>query len=286
MQNWRTVVRKLKRRIDRIVKRIRSYRYKFWITPRSQITAVDIALLKDVNRPVFFHCPTGQPENGMTSTVKKHFESVGDFVLHNHVTTNTLTPDTNIAFVTYSNYSHLTLVEKCYRKYGIQPFVLGKSVSNWSWLQKIILVRELMDELPVAMEYIVATDASDVIVVNDPALIIERFNQLDCDMLFCNTVADWPPNPDLAHFEANCYPTAPHHCHLSAGAYVARRSKLNLYLDAILDASKTQMEWTLHAGKFDDQASWRHLHRQHYPKIKVDHNSSVFCRFDIYRDQR
>jgi hypothetical protein len=123
--------------------------------------------------------------------------------------------------------------------------------------------------------------------LRDPAPLVERFLSCQTDILFCNTIVDWPPNTECRDFESATYPDHPFHCHLSAGAYFARTHILLGYLRQLQAAHAAGETWTLgfHA-RFDDQLAWRHLHRREYPRIKVDASSRIFRRYDIYRGTR
>jgi hypothetical protein len=230
--------------------------------------------------PIFLHKPRGTPRDGITLGVWINFNRLARTVTRN-LSSRRYSRLHNVTFVTYSTYSSLRLVEKCYLAYGMDYVVLGKHVAHWSWLKKIDLVLTWLATCNT--DYIVVTDANDVLLIGNPSPIVEYFNEYDCDVLFCNTVADWPPHEEYRLFESITYATHPLHSHLSAGGFMARRVALGSYLHEIVKAHQEGETWMLFDGSFDDQLSWRHLHYKYYPRVKVDYRSLIFKRYDIFR---
>ena len=241
------------------------------------------ALILESQTPIFYHKPDGQVPNGMTKQVIRDFHKLCKQVIQNKSQIHYPTI-ANLTFMTYSNYQSKTLLERCYDAYRIKNYVVvGREVVQWDWMAKIQPVLTYLESTACRSEYIVVTDASDVLMVNNPSHIIEYFEGYDCDLLFCNTMADWPPNKRCRDFETLTYYTHPLHCRLSAGGYIGHKSALIRYLREIIEAYHEEASWTQYKGRFDDQLSWRHLHCQYYPRIKVDYKSLIFRRFDIFR---
>jgi hypothetical protein len=233
---------------------------------------------------LFYHCPHGQPENGINLNTKFEFHALSRRILSNPNNKKYSFPK-SIAIVTYNNRQHSSLIEKCYDTYGVIPyFVLAKKYTPWDWLGKIKSVLDFLSS-PSAekYEYVLATDASDVLLINSPTDIIERFSSYDAEIVFCNTVANWPPNDTYNNFELSKYYSTPFHAHLSAGGYFGKKEFILKYLKEIIDAHNNQATWAFFNGRFDDQQSWRHLHQKYYPKLKIDNKSLIFKRFDNFR---
>lgn len=227
--------------------------------------------------------PHGQAANGITKQVVRDFHQLANQIIRNKNQIQ-YPAIANLTFITYSNYQAKTLLERCYDAYGMTNYVVvGREVLEWHWMAKIQPVLTYLESTECPSEYIVLTDARDVLMVNNPSQIIQYFESYHCDLLFCNTMADWPPNKTYRDFETLTYYTHPLHCRLSAGGYIARKSALMNYLRQIIEAATEGAPWTQYKGGFDDQLSWRHLHCNYYPHIKVDYKSLIFRRFDSFR---
>lgn len=188
-----------------------------------------------------------------------------------------------VTVVTYHNYGFKCLIERCYESYGIENYVvLGGHVKDWDWGSKIQIVLDYLLSGVCSTQYILCTDANDVLMVNDPAFLLDRFRSYSCEILFCNTFVDFPICKVCRDFETFTYYTHPLHCRLSAGAYIAEREPLIGYLEKLVAAYQGREPWAMDEGVFTDQLGWRHLHVQHYPKLKVDFQSRIFKRYDLF----
>lgn len=230
-----------------------------------------------MNDPVFYHCP-----NGIAAKSRRQFRSLARRTLTEMP--RRLAPKHTL-FVTYNNKEKPMLVERCYELAGIDAVTVAKNFHPWNWMGKIAPLKDYLDAVGPDVQYVVATDANDVLLVGDPASIIERFEQYDCDILFCNTMANWPRNTVYAAFEAKTYSESKYHCHLSAGGYVGRVPAVLCCLNRIVSAWKRRELWACFRSRFDDQHAWRHLHYIMYPRVKVDYRKLVFCRFDHRRKE-
>jgi len=233
---------------------------------------------------IFLHRPHGQPCHGITREVVADFQRLSRLVLRNPDRRRYAAPP-GVTFVTYSNRSRQSLIERCYEAYGIRGVaVLGRGVACWDWAVKVRLVLEYLDSGACATPYVVATDADDMLLAGDPAPLLERFLSYSCGILFCNTFVDWPPHRGYRDFETLRYYARPLHCHLSAGGLVAERGVLASRLRELLSAYERKEPWAWVGDVFDDQLGWRHLHHEHYPAIQVDCDCRVFKRYDLFRN--
>jgi len=250
----------------------------------SSLEASFVASLYPARDPIFIHRPNGEPSHGITEDVVRDFQNLQKIVLANSTRISYAKPR-EATFITYNSFPEESLIERCYKAYGIEDaVVLGRGVEKWDWYAKVGLVLEYLDSGGCGTPYVLVTDAKDVLMINNPAPLIDRFLTCNAEILFCNTFVDWPPNAECRDFEIATYPSNPLHCRLSAGAYLARTESLLRYLRRLQAAHATEEAWTLgFHGRFDDQLAWRHLHRQEYPRIQVDSLSKIFRRYDIFR---
>jgi len=233
---------------------------------------------------IFLHRPHGLPCHGITREVVRDFDRLSRLLLANHGTRRYSVP-ADVTLVTYNTRPYKSRLERCCEAQGIDELiVLGKEVTQWSWSVKVRLVLDYLEAGHCRTRYLLATDADDVLIVNDPAALLDRFRSYSCDVLFCNTFVDWPPNNLYRDFETLKYYKHPLHCHLSAGGYVGDREALVSYLRMLIEAYEKREDWVLFNGAFDDQLGWRTLHYKYYPKLQVDTECRVFKRFDIFKD--
>lgn len=233
---------------------------------------------------IFLHRPHGQSWHGITGDVIRDFDRLAHLVLQNPDGKRYVKPD-DVTFITYHNYKFKTLLERCYEAYGIRSFsVLGREVARWDWSHKVRLVLKYLESGGCTTPYVVCTDADDVLMVRDPGTVLDRFRACSCDLLFCNTFVDFPPNQEYRDFETLRYYTHPLHCRLSAGAYVAEVEALAGCLRELVEACDENLPWAMHDGTFVDQLGWRHLHAKYYPRIQVDSQCLIFKRYDLFKD--
>lgn len=233
---------------------------------------------------IFLHRPHGQPCHGITPEIVQDFELLSRILLSNPGVRRYSVP-ADLTLVTYNNRPFKSRLERCYEACGIeQAVVLGKEVARWDWSAKVRLVLEFLEAGRCMTRYLAATDADDVLIVNDPATLLDRFRGYSCDVLFCNTFVDWPPSQPYRDFETLKNYRHPLHCRLSAGGYVGDREALVGYLRILLAAYEKREDWSLFNGVFDDQLGWRSLHARYHPSIQVDTACRVFKRYDIFRN--
>ena len=64
---------------------------------------------------------------------------------------------------------------------------------------------------------------------------------------------------------------------------MARASVLKEIINEIVSGVELHPASFSHNGQFDDQMAWREMHHKYYPRIKVDCETLIFKRFDLFR---
>jgi hypothetical protein len=125
---------------------------------------------------LFYHHPNGQECNGISFSTKVDFQQISKAVLTNS-TKRKFTFAKNIAVMTYNNSKEKSILEQCYDNYQINDYiVVAKSYHPWNWLGKIKPIYDfLISEKAKRFDYVLSTDANDVLLINNPDDIIERF---------------------------------------------------------------------------------------------------------------
>lgn len=233
---------------------------------------------------IFLHRPHGRPCDGITPEVISDFDWLTELLLRNPEARKYQVPQ-GLTFVTYSNYKSMSRIEQCYEAHGIRDYVvLGRDIMQWDWSAKVGPLLDYLESGACLTPYVLCTDALDVLMVRDPAPLLERFRTYSCDVLFCNTFVDYPPNKECRDFESLTYYASPLHCRLSAGAFAGEKEALLVYVRQLVEAYRDKAPWAICEGRFEDQLGWRYLHCRHYPKIQVDFRSQIFKRYDLFRD--
>jgi hypothetical protein len=227
-----------------------------------------------------YHCP--YPMRVTTNPFHREWLGAIDRCLSDEDLRGCCAEVEGLTIVTYNNRPEPQLLERCLDHIGIRNYVvLGKDVQNWTWLHKISLVHDYLASGACNTPYILCLDGDDVIIVRDPADLVNDFLATGTDILFCGTRGDQPPSPECWEFE-NAVPTYsdPQHRHLNAGCYLGRTDHVHARLGEIAEGIERREGWCFHEGAVDDQLAWRHLHRRYWPAIQVDVACRLFLRFD------
>lgn len=219
----------------------------------------------------FYHFP-GHYKPKRDAAVTAYFKDTKPFPA--------LSSEVIIAFPWATKKPSESLAERIYKfhDYPYINYLEGETVFTRWWSK----VGPLMDLLRTSRlkryKYIVVHDASDVLLMNAPTDIVERFEAYDCDILMGTTDADWPPDSELHAFERDVAPWSRHHAHITAGMFMARISTLLTYMEDLERESKS------FKGSFNDQRHWRRLHGRAYPRVKADSLCKIFVRTDEFID--
>ena len=256
-----------------------------WITKTFYILkacfGLNLSKLNDVEA-AFLHCPAGSTPNGMPPRVYSSFEKLCNEIC-SEPPLNKQNRQTDILFVSYSNDKEETLIERCYQRWGCRNYaIVARDFKPWNWMGKVKPVYDYLSRLNGDTSYVLISDARDVLIRKEPVGMKSILDYYDAEIVFCNTVANWPPNALANEFEKQCYPNSIFHNHLSAGAYFGKISFVKKCLSEIIDLTELGDDKVMFRGNFDDQSAWRYLHRKYYPKIKVDHECKLFSRFDAF----
>ena len=178
-----------------------------------------------------------------------------------------------MVFITFNNKKFPMLLESFYAKYQVPVYVLARNWHPWSWMAKIQTVFDFLRG--VDNDYVCVTDADDFILLQHPRCIVERFEESKCDQLHAYSECGWPPNRQCQEFERAKYGQG---IHLSS-AYVGRRTAVIEHLRTVIAWNDASDPRCMRNGKFDDQLAWKNMHRELWPRIKVDSEKRIFGRF-------
>ena len=157
---------------------------------------------------------------------------------------------------------------------GITDYViLGQGTENWQNVFKIDLVLEYLTK-ECKTEYILHLDAADVLICDDPQILLNRFlEEFNCGVLFnAETESHWPNEvqSEEVEFEKNTY--SGKYCHLNSGCFIGRRDAT---IKMMQEASRL-LKNGHSVLSYDDQNIVRKAHMNLYPLAKIDNNRLLF----------
>lgn len=169
------------------------------------------------------------------------------------------------------------LMERCAARHGCETVVLGEGLT-WSGQLKLECTADALKQIET--EFVIGLDSGDVLLLDHPDRIVERFRKhFSCDLLFNATGSDcWPSSPDFIMFESS-RPGARRsqgRCWLNAGAWVGRTEFCREYFSRLAAGPN-------HPVFDDDQSAVKHSWPDWYPRIQIDYQSEIFQWFNEER---
>ena len=166
------------------------------------------------------------------------------------------------------------LMERCVARHGCSTLVLGEGCT-WSGQLKLESTAKALQQ--VTTDYVIGLDSGDVLLVNHPDCIVERFRQhFACELLFNATGSEcWPAAPEFIMFESSL-PGASWsqgRCWLNAGAWVGRIEFCREYFSALATGPP-------HPLFDDDQSAVKQSWPHWYPRVQIDYRSEIFQWFN------
>ncbi len=147
--------------------------------------------LKYKTFPIVVHCPGMQEVDLWNKLVK--------FTLGK--TAKNVTLDSNFTIFTWNNSNEVSVLEKSLSVLGVPIVVLGREVPVWTNPQKLKLTCEFLSH--VKTDFVMGVDSRDVIFLDNPNIVFERYKELfGCDLLFnCGPIPFPPVQRSFVQFE-------------------------------------------------------------------------------------
>jgi hypothetical protein len=209
----------------------------------------------------------------------------------------TCPPELNIVLV--NNYQHLSLMELSLRYVGIENYTVLKVNGPWRQSYKLKAIFDYLANNSKKTEYLLYCDSNDAVLRDNPQKAIQYLNEENCDLLFSRTkfkggyeclpqIKAWADQIARGKGSPGWY--------LNSGVYIGRTNFLRQILEIALnyiteqDLSREEYRQLRLSGKLcerlpefprgcgSDQAIFRFLHPQFYPRIKVDYSGRLALR--------
>lgn len=98
----------------------------------------------------------------------------------------------NTTIITWNSKEEKSILEKCLDHAKIPFLVLGRAHNNWDNRSKILLAREA----DIKTEYVIGLDAFDVLLLDSPQEVIDRFENFGCQMVYATDRTYFPCGKD------------------------------------------------------------------------------------------
>jgi len=175
------------------------------------------------------------------------------------------------SIITWNSRAEPGLLERSLDHLGIPYIAKGRGIADWTNSRdKPRLTLEALGEIETP--YVIGIDSFDAIVVDDPALLIPRFeNDFDADLVFNGGKINWPNVADFKRFE-DALPGAAESDfrYLNGGAWIGR---LDSCREFFAEACRTAPH-PLHTDS--EQGILKQLLPRYVPRVQVDYRCRMF----------
>jgi hypothetical protein len=176
----------------------------------------------------------------------------------------------NTSIITFNNYNRgVGVLEHNLDDNYIKYIVLGKKELNWTNRLKINLLLNYLNHCH--DKYLIVLDCFDVILLDSPSKVLERFLEMNCKLLFNATMVDYPLCEPYAIIEKQILPDGVF-IHPNSGCFVGEVDFCRKFYEEALDYTDEFTE----SNTYSDQIKIRPIYHKYYPEVKIDHKSKIF----------
>jgi hypothetical protein len=162
--------------------------------------------------------------------------------------------------------------ERSVARLGMTARVLGAGITPWKNIFKFRLTAAALQD--VTTPYVFAADSSDVVICDDPGILVERFRRhFTCDLLFNSTGSFcWPEFPEFVRFESSLpmAGVAQGRHWLNSGVWIGKTDFCREYFARLAD------ETPVKGFEYSDQAVIKRTWPAWYPRVQIDYLSQLF----------
>jgi hypothetical protein len=177
----------------------------------------------------------------------------------------------NLTILTWNSREEPGLLERSLDHLGVPYIVKGRGIADWTNSRdKPRLTIEALDEIDTP--YIAGIDSFDAIVVDDPSLLIARFEEhFDADLVFNGGKINWPNVTAFRRYEESIPGASESEFrYLNGGAWIGRTDFCRRFFG---EACTTEPH-PLHA--WSEQGVLKQMLPRYVPRVQIDYRCRMF----------
>jgi hypothetical protein len=182
-----------------------------------------------------------------------------------------LAPSPELTVITCNNgHPSLGLMESSLEHLGLKAKVVGQDVAEWrNSFHKPPSIAQALGEIDTP--YTLFADSRDVILLDDPAILLDRFKAFGARMVFSADRMHWPPCIEFKRFERSIAPAGEgDFFYLNGGLWIGETDYCRGFFDA---ACRTEPD---PSAPDSEQGILRKLFPAYYPAMTLDYRCSMF----------
>jgi hypothetical protein len=162
------------------------------------------------------------------------------------------------------------LLERSLAHLGLRGTVAGAGLDPWvNALHKPRAIRDAL--AAITTPYVLYADSRDAILIDDPRLLLERFEaDFDCDLVFGADRLSWPPRRDFKRFERSVAGGAGDFWYLNGGAWLGRTPFCREFYAAAVETPPVP------EAPDSEQGVLRQLFPRFHPRVQLDYRCGMF----------
>jgi hypothetical protein len=194
-----------------------------------------------------------------------------------------------VTILTINNGAMPGILERSLDKIGVPYVVGGHGVTPWKNRYKLEIFSELLKQ--VKTPFVMGLDSYDVLVLDSPAKAVERFKELDCDMLFNGEKSFYPTYEpsEIEYVSEKWRLFQMDHAHgdfkyLNAGAWIGRTLFCTEFFNAaqqkdvksLIESSQLPPHSGFQLTEDGEQVVVQWMYFENYPRVQIDHHNKIF----------
>lgn len=182
-------------------------------------------------------------------------------------------PVEDLTIVTFNNgHEAMGMLERCLDHLGVPYAVYGQGIEDWvNSVHKPEVILEAAQEIN--SKYIMGLDSRDVLVLDDPHILLEQFVKcFDCELVFAGDRFNWPNLKEFKRFEDSIAPREPksEFKYVSWGCWIGTR---DFILDFFAEAVKHE---PVPQAPESEQGILKKVFPDFYPRVQIDYYCKLF----------
>ncbi len=176
-----------------------------------------------------------------------------------------------VTLITCNNgHEAMGLFEESCARLGLPVRVGGAEHAEWNnAIHKPPVILDLLDGIDT--EWVLYADSRDVLIVDDPEVLVERMVDFQADMVFGACPVSWPNLPEFKNFEAGL-PGAEtsDYKFLNGGMWLGKVATARALFEDVRDAE------ILDVAPDSEQGKIRQVLHRHVPQVGMDYRCTLF----------